>query len=184
MGGVLPLEYIPTGAGPEDFTSYTLFVPEGSEFPNGGGYALTGLQDRNLDTRGRPQDIVTTGANTFGGRSQTWKGIDVTLDARLAGVTLRGGLSTGSTSTDACALVVAVPEATGSGHFCEAATNWLTQVKLLGAYLFPYDIQVAGTLRSIAGPGRAALVSPRSCSACATCPLCGSSIRTCSDSSS
>ncbi len=143
--------------GPEDFTTYTLFVPEGPEFPNGGGYELTRLRDRNPDTRGRPLDRVTTDANSFGGRSQTWKGIDVTLDARLSDLTLRGGLSTGSTSFDRCALLAAVPEATGgAGEFCKTSTNWLTQVKLLGAYTFPYDIQLAGTLRSIAGPQRSA----------------------------
>ncbi len=69
-------------------------------------------------------------------------------------MTLRGGLSTGSTSTDECALVAAVPRS--PGEFCQAATKWLTQVKLLGAYTFPYGIQAAGTLRSSAGPERRA----------------------------
>ena len=39
-------------------------------------------------------------------------------------------------------------------EYCDTSTNWLTQVKLLGSYTFPYDIQVAGSLQSQAGPER------------------------------
>ena len=141
--------------GPEAFTQYTLFIPEGPQFPNGGEYAIPGFTDQNPNTLGRPEEVETTGANTFGGRSETWRGFDLTADARLQDLTLRGGLSTGSTSFDRCALAAGVPE-TVDGQFCETSTNWLTQVQLLGSYSFPYDIQVAGTLRSMPGREREA----------------------------
>ena len=146
--------------GPEDFTSYTLFVPEGPEFPNGGGYSVTGFVDQTLESLATPQDIVTTSANPFGGESQTWKGVDVTLDARLRNLMLRGGVSTGSTSQDRCALWAAVPESSRFGfgelQFCKTSSKWLTQVKLLAAYTLPYDIQLAGTYRGYPGPERQA----------------------------
>ena len=89
----------------------------------------------------------------------------MTVDARIEGILLQGGVSTGTTSTDFCALSSQVPETiagragrldTVPMDFCQASTNWLTQVKLLGSYTFPYDIQVAATFQSISGPERAA----------------------------
>ena len=50
---------------PDDFATYTLFVPEGPEFPNGGGYAITGFTDQDLDTRSRPENLEARGSETF-----------------------------------------------------------------------------------------------------------------------
>ena len=141
---------------PEDFDEYSLFVPQGSEFPNGGGYTITGLYDRKLDTLGRPAVREETGANQFGGQSQSWNGIDLTLNARLESLTLSGGVSTGKTSSDSCDLARAIPE-TVSGAFCKNSTKYLTNFKMLGSYVLPYDIQVAGFFQSIPGPPREAL---------------------------
>ena len=138
-----------------DFTEYSVFVPEGPGFPNGGGYTVTGLFDRNLDTVGRPPLIETTAASRLGGRSRTWKGMDLTLDARLEALLVQGGLSTGSTSLDSCELGRAVPE-TVDNPFCRTSTKWLTQVKFIGVYTFPYDIQVSGTFQSLPGIEREA----------------------------
>ena len=40
---------------------------------------------------------------------------------------------------------------------CNRSQAWLTQVKLLGSYTFPYDIQIAATLQNQPGPEIAAL---------------------------
>ena len=141
---------------PEDFDEYTLFVPQGSEFPNGGGYSITGLFDRKLDTLGRPSVREQTGADQFGGQSQSWNGLDLTLNARLQDLTLQGGVSTGKTSSDECDLARAVPE-TVSGAFCKNSTKYLTNFKMIGSYVLPYDIQVAASFQTIPGPPRQAL---------------------------
>ena len=100
-----------------------------------------------------------------------FNGVDVTLNARLDKLTLQGGLSTGTTSTDICGPYAASPEHlsrrqdlagntnTFAREFCDSSTAWLTQIKLLGSYTLPYDIQVAATLQSAPGPERQALIT-------------------------
>ena len=139
----------------DDFTEFTVFVPEGPEFPNGGGYSVSGFYDRNPDSLGRPAITETTSANRFGGREQRWRGIDLTVNARQDDLLLQGGISTGSTSHDRCTLLVAVPESVGQNlnpdGFCDTSTLWLTQVKLLGSYTLPYGLQLSGAFQSIPG---------------------------------
>ena len=120
---------------------------------------------------GRQPDILFTSANNFGGEEQVFNGVDVTLNARLEDLTLQGGLSTGTTSYDYCGPYAAAPEHlsrrgdlvrgtdTLAQEFCDSSTAWLTQIKLLGSYTLPYDIQVAATLQSAPGPERQALVT-------------------------
>jgi hypothetical protein len=43
--------------------------------------------------------------------------------------------------------------------YCDADHNWVTQVKLLGSYTLPYDIQIAATLQNQPGPPRIAEVT-------------------------
>ena len=120
----------------------------------------------------RVPDDLTVLADNFGGESETWNGFDVTVDARIEDVLLQGGLSTGRVSRNYCDLQAALPEALPSRgsvagnnpgdttlvEHCDRAENWLTQVKLIGSYTFPYDIQVAATLQNQPGPERAATV--------------------------
>ena len=148
----------------DEFEQFTVNVPTDQNLPGGGGGTVT-LVDIRPEAFGRVPDNITTHADTFGGESETWNGLDVTVDARIEGILLQGGVSTGTTSTDFCALSSQVPETiagragrldTVPMDFCQASTNWLTQVKLLGSYTFPYGIQVAATFQSISGPERAA----------------------------
>ena len=81
---------------------------------------------------------------------------------------LQGGVSTGRVSRDYCDLLSQVPESAASGsstgdadtgtlEHCSRSENWLTQVKLMGSYTLPYDIQIAATLQNQPGPERQAL---------------------------
>ncbi|MCY4599826.1 MAG: carboxypeptidase regulatory-like domain-containing protein [Acidobacteria bacterium] len=120
---------------------------------------------------GRVPDVLFTSANDFGGEEQVFNGVDVTINARLDTLLLQGGLATGATATNFCPAYDAAPEHLGrrgdlvrgtntyAREFCDASTAWLTQFKLLGSYTLPYDIQVAGTLQSIPGPERQALIT-------------------------
>ena len=74
----------------------------------------------------------------------------------------------GENTVDICDLQEQVPEvlprvaAGGFGtdtlpvNYCRAQTSWLTQVKLIGSYTLPYDIEISGTLQNQPGPHRAA----------------------------
>ena len=151
-----------------DFDQYTVLAPADSRLPGGGGFPVT-LVDINPAAFGRLPDVITTHADAFGGESRTWNGVDVKVDARLERFLLQGGVSTGKTSEDYCALASQAPEIlpdraprggdTIALDFCQTSTNWETQIKLLASYTLPYDIQVAGTVQSLPGPVRGAEVS-------------------------
>ena len=144
--------------GPEDFDTFTVTVPDDPRLPTA-GQTIT-LVDKKPESIRLP-DRITTQADNFGGQSRTWQGLDITVDARLAEVLFQGGVSTGAFSTDNCAQWAALPENqnTVAQEHCQTSQNWLTQVKFLGSYTFPYDVQIAATLQNQPGPARAALVT-------------------------
>lgn len=135
------------------------------------GVGMVTFPELKPEALGRVPDVLFTSASNFGGEAQVYNGVDVTINARLENLLLQGGLSTGTTSYDYCSTYDAAPEhlarrgdlvrgtTTIAREFCDASTAWLTQIKLLGSYTLPYDIQVAGTLQSIPGPERQALVT-------------------------
>ena len=160
----------------DDFIAASVTVPADQRLPGGGGNTLR-FYDLRPESVGVP-DEIRTHAGEFGDQTEVWNGFDVTVDARVENVLLQGGLSTGSWSHDYCAIQSALPESVGntalSGaaaipqrsefgdtaplDFCKRSENWLTQVKFLGSYTFPGDVQVAATLQNQPGPERAAEV--------------------------
>jgi hypothetical protein len=145
--------------GADDFGPFSVTAPTDSRLPGGGGNVLSGFFDLNPDKLGQVDDI-TTSANDFGGRSQAWNGFDISVNSRLEGVLLQGGISTGRTSNNSCDLIANLPETDALlGPNCSNATPYLTQVKLIGSYSLPYDVVLAGTLQSIHGPERSAIVT-------------------------
>ena len=79
-------------------------------------------------------------ATDFGERTEVFNGIDVTVNARLAGAQFGGGLSTGRTGDNDCVLID-TPQAIRSGY-CNVDTplSSNTQVKLNGSYVLPYRL--------------------------------------------
>jgi hypothetical protein len=145
---------------PADYDSFSVTVPSDPRLPDGGGYVITGLYDLKPTSLGRPNRIVRTSADQFGGGPiQTWKGIDLTVNSRLRSLTLRGGLSTGGQHTDTCGYKAALPEIAGRGEFCEWDEAWKPRGSIIAAYNFPYGIQVSGTMTSSPGPNRLATIS-------------------------
>ena len=148
--------------GPEDFDSYQLPIPDDPRLPNAG--QLITLFDQKA---GATLNELTTSTNNFGGRSESWDGIDFTVDARVETFLVQGGVSTGRRNIDRCDVLNAVPEAgiTDRGsrqlpnEFCNSPESWLTQIKLLGSYTLPYDIQLAATLQNAPGVERIATVT-------------------------
>ena len=134
---------------PGDFDPYCVTVPTDSRFPDS-GQELCGLFEVNPVTFGVLDDEITTFADDFGSRTRHWIGLDLTMNARMDnGLLLQGGVSTGRTTEDQCELNANLNNP--SQLFCATQTPFLTQVKLLGSYTLPYDIQIAGTFQSLPG---------------------------------
>ena len=117
-------------------------------------------------------DYSGSSAEAFGGRMESWHGVDLNFNARVEGVLFQGGFATGKRTTEACAVNAALPERinqgagglTGGGdsvvpvEHCATETPWLHQASLFGSYTFPYDIVLSGTLFTRPGTPRLAVV--------------------------
>jgi len=109
-------------------------------------------------------------ANNFGEQYQRYNGMLINVSARLGhGVTFQGGVNTGKTVQDDCAVRAQVPElapvAAGStaapgtspnvnvgNPYCHSDPGLVTKVTALGTYTVPkVDVLVSGTLRSDQG---------------------------------
>jgi hypothetical protein len=142
-----------------DFSPFTVTAPIDSRLPDGGGYAINPFLDRNPETLTRPADNRVRLASQYGDQEQVWSGVDLSINARTtSGVTVSGGASTGRTTTDNCEILAQVPEAGLLGvPYCRQVTDFLTDVKLQGAYTIPkIDVQTGVAFRSSPGPALAA----------------------------
>ena len=81
--------------GPGDFDVFNITAPTDPRLPGGGGYEVAGLVNLKPTSFGRPSNNFQTRAYKYGGQSEVFNGVDVTVNARPAAVTLAGGLSTG-----------------------------------------------------------------------------------------
>jgi hypothetical protein len=147
-----------------DYTAYSVVAPLDPRLPNGGGYPVSGFYDLNPNKRGRVDTLVTSAAQ-YGGEIEHWNGFDVTVHVRRSRAMLEGGVSTGRTSSDICAVAAQLPEMLGTStgivggrpfpaslDQCHVDPGWLTQAKVLGTYTLPrIGLQFAGTLQSMPG---------------------------------
>ena len=160
---------------PADFDAFTYSVPQDSKLPGNGGYTLT-FYDVKPGKFG-VFDNYRTFADKVGGASDSFNGVDLTVNARLRDVTVQGGFSTGNRVEDDCGVVKAHPETYifpfwggTSGFFvespfiggfsqwpqafCHRESGWLTNVKGLASYTVPkIDVLVSGTFRSLPTAG-------------------------------
>ena len=105
-------------------------------------------------------DRVRTLASDYGKQTEVWQGVDMNVDARLPnGILLQGGVSTGRTVTDNCDVVTKLDNP--SELYCHVALPYLPNIKLLGSYMIPAQIQVAATFQSIPGNPISALYVAR-----------------------
>ena len=153
-----------------DYDPFCVTAPTDARLPTS-GQQICGMFDLHSTKLGQVSTLGTAAAN-YGEQFDHWNGVDFTMNARLPKVLLQGGVSTGKTVTDNCAITrtfpqVTVPAAVGSPAiasppaatsiqttstlFCRVDTPFLTQVKFLASYSLPLDIQVAGTVQSIPG---------------------------------
>jgi hypothetical protein len=139
---------------PTDYSPFSITAPADSRLPNSGGYTVSNLFDLNPNKVGQVDNFVTFASN-YGSQIEHWNGFDFNVNARLQkGVVVRGGLSTGRTSTDNCAVLAKLPEISPLGApYCHVDTKFLTQIKLLGTYTIPrVDVRASATFQSLPGP--------------------------------
>jgi hypothetical protein len=138
--------------GPSDYDTFCVTAPVDPRLPGGGGNQICGFKDINPSKLGRVQNVGQR-SNAFGNQYEHWNGVDLGVNARLAsGLLLQGGLSTGKTVADSCAVLQALPEISPLlVPYCHQETPFLTQVKFLGSYRLPWALQVAGTFQSLPG---------------------------------
>ena len=156
---------------PGDWDEWQFVVPMDSRLPGGGGNTLT-LVDLNPAAIAVPNRL-TLNADAFGGRSESWQGVDASMSVRLGGVLLNGGYATGKRTRDDCAVNDALPERinqgagglTGGGdsviakEFCANETPWVSQGSVYGSYTFPSDIVLSGAFFSRRGTERLTVIT-------------------------
>jgi len=143
---------------PGDFDPYCIAAPTDPRLPNS-GQQVCGLYDIKAASFGLVNNVVTKASN-FGDAREIFSGVDLTVNARLKGLYVAGGLSTGSTLTDSC-FVVDSPQASFSSaglreaglYQCRIRTPWAaaTQVKFSAIYTLPWQIRTSLTYQNVAG---------------------------------
>jgi hypothetical protein len=157
---------------PSDYTQYSITAPVDPRLPGGGGYGISGLYDVNPNKFGQVNNVVEP-TSTFGQQNQHWDGVDVTVDVRqlFHRLIVKGGISSGQTVTDNCAVISQLPGALVGiaslgvsnsgvvlpGQDCHLASGFLTQLRGLASYTVPkLDLELSGTFQSNPGPQLAA----------------------------
>ena len=149
-----------------DYDRFSVAAPRDDRLPGGGGGTVGNLYDVTPTKFGRVDNLLTFAGN-YGEQIENWQGVDVGVRARLPrSITAQGGLSTGRTLTDNCAIRAVNPELTVAGGvsptnpYCRVVTPYLTQFKLAAAYTIPgADVLLAATVQSIPGPFVQAVVT-------------------------
>lgn len=145
-----------------DFTGFSLVAPLDPRLPGGGDFTVSELYNVNPDKFGQTDNFVTR-ADNFGSQKQVYNGLLITASARPGrGLSFQGGINTGKTTQDNCAVRAVLPELVTAGGvnpvvsptnpFCRNSPGFVTRVTGLGTYLVPrVDVMVAGTFRSDQG---------------------------------
>jgi len=83
----------------------------------------------------------------FGKQTEVYDGFEVSINARIGQGRLSGGMSTGRTEFDSCA-VIDFPQI-----FCNYQLPWRgqTQIKLNGSYPLPWGLQASAVFQNLPG---------------------------------
>jgi hypothetical protein len=154
-----------------DYTPYSIRAPLDPRLPGGGGHVVSGLFDLNPNKVGQVLNLHQLSSAVGPEMVNNWQGVDVSLNARFAGITVQGGTSTGRRLTDACGVRELVPERTSStaivpaggllsslfNPYCRVVEPYRTSATGLATYLIPkIDVQASLTWQSNPGPELAA----------------------------
>ena len=149
-----------------DFTPFTLTAPSDPRLPGGGGYAVTGLTNITAAGFARPATNNITDAANFGTEYSKYNGVLFNVTVRpVNGLSFQGGINSGKTVQDICAVTAQLPELTiaavGNGvaplvgptnPYCHTDPGFITKITGIGSYVVPkIDVLIAGTVRSDQG---------------------------------
>jgi hypothetical protein len=142
-----------------DYSPYCVTAPVDPRLPHGGGYQVCGLYDLNPASFGLPTNNLIDSASNYGKYTDLWRGFDFLIDAHVHGMLLQGGLDTGTTITNYCAIVAKIGNpitATQLGNpsplYCSQQTPYLNSLRLNGAYPLPWRFQVSAAFQTNPGP--------------------------------
>jgi hypothetical protein len=128
-----------------DFDQYTVTATTDPRLEDNSGQTIGPLYDVKPDKFGLTNNYVTAASN-YGKQIENWKGVDVSINARMTnGLTVRGGMSSGRTLTDSCEIRAALPETATTNPYCRTSTPFLYQWRGFATYDFPWEIQLSGT---------------------------------------
>ena len=89
---------------PANYDRFSVTAPSDSRLPGGGGYVVPDLFDVTPSLFGQINNLTTWGSN-FGEEYSRYNGVLVNVSARTRnGLTFQGGLNSGKTVTDVCAV--------------------------------------------------------------------------------
>jgi hypothetical protein len=158
-------------AGPANYNTFSTTAPLDPRLPGGGGQTISGLYDVNPALFGQTNNLVTLASN-FGNQYQHFDGVDLIFNVRpRQSLTFQGGLSTGRTVSDDCAIRAQLPGVAttlGTGTatsgtvnatnpYCHVDSGFLTQVRGLAAYTIPrVDVLFSAAFQSVPGQPLAA----------------------------
>lgn len=161
-GGFAASQNIALSPGTVDFTPFCVTAPKDDRLPGGGGYQICGLYDVVQSKFAQTTSVVSRAPTENGNRTEVYNGFDFVLNIRLPRrININGGVNTGRTETNDCALAQNNLQFTGpnlSGpttphikEYCDVVPPWSasTQVKFSGAFPLPYDFQVATTFQNL-----------------------------------
>jgi len=145
-----------------DYTPYSITAPSYPTLPDGGGYVVSDLNNVVASKFGQTSNNITL-ADDIGEQYQRYNGLLFNISARLGrGVQFQGGVNTGKTVQDNCAVRAVVPELTTAAGvspavnpgnpYCHSDPGFITKATAFGSYTLPkVDVLVSGTLRSDQG---------------------------------
>lgn len=158
---------------PNDYDAYSIVVPSHPMLPGGGAYPITGLYDLNPSKRGQVQNQRTFAKDLGDAPKNIYTAFDLTVNARLGGTVLQGGVDIARQSTEACSLIdspqalgqasaAGAPSTTVPAAYCKTTLPFRAQWKLLGSRQLPWALRVSGTFQWVPGPAIAANYNFRS----------------------
>jgi hypothetical protein len=155
------------------FQQFSLTAPSDPRLPGGGGYAVTNLYNVMPQYFGQTSNLLTTEQNFSNSAYQHYNGALVNVTARaMKGLTVQGGVNTGSTVEDVCGARAQLPEMVSVGGFqslpvsptnpyCHNAPGFITKVSGIATYIVPkFDVLLSTTYRSDQGAPLAANWNP------------------------
>jgi hypothetical protein len=149
-----------------DLSSYDgpfcITAPADANLPNGGGYQVCGIYDLkpSVFAQNLPANNLIRFSDDFGGETNLYQGFDINFDWRLSrGAFFRGGITASARTFDNCNLIQgAGPDAVNTttalgtetypgdnSNICHREYPYRPDIKLLGSYTLPFDIQFSGT---------------------------------------